>query len=1022
MKTLYTAFSYLILSLLSTVAFAQVQGTVTDLEDDSPLPGVNILIKGTSTGTITDLNGQFRLTQTSTSDTLVFTSVGYKTLEEPINNRSQIDISLSPDIQSLSEIVVVGYGTQKREDLTGAVVSAPLEDFEEAPNTNILQSLSGSTPGINIAQVSTAGEEPDIQIRGQSSINGNQNPLIILDGVYYRGRLADLNPNDIESVDVLKDPSSMAVYGAQAANGVVIITTKSGKTASKPVINYSGFYTVQSPANELTPLGREGYLKGVRDVEWENGYLAPDFIQENPDWSIDNDTGLFPPLIAGFNAGNDYSWYDEVTDPGYITDHQLSVRGSGENTSYFLSGGYTEQQGWMLNDTYQRITARINVDTDITEWLSVGANTFGSFSDYSGESPTLSQIPQMSPLVTPFDEDGELVINPLGDNRLNPFLQSAADDRDLRNNLSGIFYAMVRPLPGLSYRVNFSNNYRWDALSNSNPFDAGQSGRAIKRNSSTYDLLVDNIVTYDRQLGEDHDINVTLLYGFNRVSFDQTRAEGTNFSNLTLSYNSLEQAVIPQISSDAWEERYLYQMARINYDFRDKYLLTATLRRDGFSGFSENNNVGLFPSVGLGWVLSEENFLSGVQLINFLKLRASYGINGNLTDRYSSLARILAGDNSQLPAAERFISQYVFGDGGTTVNGQRVTELANPNLTWERTEGINIGLDFEALDSRFSGSIDYYQSTTRDLLWNFILPQVTGFNNITSNVGEISNSGIEVLLNATPVRSTDFSWDVSFNLAANENRIETLLGQDTNGDGREDDLIANGLFIGQPIGAIYGYVIDGIWQVGDEDIPDGFAPGLYKLRDLNNDGQITPQDDRQILGREEPAYQLGIQNTLRHKNLALKFFFTSIQGGRDGYLGQNNPWAGGYGTPGTAQASNWFAEIDYWTPSNPDATYRRPGPDAGIVQQRYFARNFVRLQDISLSYNLNESLLDRIGLQGLKVFVSGKNLLTFTDWEGWDPQTGQGLGANQQVGGDPDRERSALPVMRGVTFGLDISL
>ncbi len=842
-----------------------VTGQVSDLAESINLPGVNILVKGTAVGTVTDIEGNYSLNLPDGAETLVFSSVGYETLEEAINNRSTINVAISPDLKSLSEVVVIGYGTQKREDVTGSIVSAPLEAFEEAPNTNILQSLAGSTPGINIGQVATAGEEPNIQIRGQSSINGNQNPLIVLDGVYYRGRLADLNPKDIASVDVLKDASSKAVYGAQAANGVIIITTKSGKSAQKPVISYAGSYTTQSPANELTPEGRAGYLQGVRDVDWQNSYLAPDFTQENPDWSIDNDTGLFPPLLAGFAAGNDYNWVDEVTDPGYITDHQMSVRGSGPNTSYFLSGGYTEQRGWVLNDKYRRITARINVDTEITDWLTIGANTFGSFSNFSGESPNLAQLPQMSPLVTPYDENGELVVNPLGDNRLNPFLQSASDDRDLRNSLSGIFYAQVRipQIEGLSYRVNFSNNYRWDALSNSSPYDAGQAGRVLRRNRSTYDLLLDNIITYKPDLGANHQVDVTLLYGFNRVSFDQSQAEGTNISNIALSYNSPQQAINQFISAEAWEERYLYQMARINYGFRDKYLLTATLRRDGFSGFSENNKFGLFPSAGLGWVISEESFLANTDAINFLKLRASYGINGNLTQRYSSLARIGAGDNSGLPDGNDFISQYVFGDGGGTVNGQRVITLANPDLTWERTAGINIGLDFELLSSRLSGSLDYYQSNTTDLLWEFVLPRITGFENISSNVGEISNTGFEAILNATPVRSDLLSWDLQFNFAANRNEIVSLIGLDRDNDGQEDDLIANDLFIGQPIGAVYDYVVDGIYQISDgEDIPDGWEPGLYRLRDLNGDGEIRPEDDRQIIGYEEPAYLPGAKQSL----------------------------------------------------------------------------------------------------------------------------------------------------------------
>lgn len=982
-----------------------IEGVVSD-ETGSPMIGATVSLKGDpATGTITDVDGTYRLTAPDGEAVLVFSFIGYLPVEEPVNGRSRIDVSLSPDISQLSEVVVIGYGTQRKSDLTGALISAPLESFEESPNTNILQSLAGSTPGISIGQTSTAGEEPDIQIRGQSSLNGNQDPLIILDGVYYRGRLSDLNPKDIASVDVLKDASSKAVYGAQAANGVILITTKSGKTERKPLISYSTYYATQAPANELTMKGRAAYLKGVRDIDWQNGYLGPDFTGENPDWTVENNTGLFPPLLEGLANGTDYSWYDEVTDPGRISDHQLSVRGRGSNTSYFLSGGYTDQQGWILNDVYERITARVNVDVNITKWLTLGANTFGSFSDYSGESPNFSALPQMSPLAAPRDENGEFIVNPLGDNRLNPFLQSASDDRDLRNNISGIFYANVQlPVPGLSYRVNFSNNYRWDALSNSSPFDAGLSGRAIKINRSTYDVLLDNILTYDRRIGEDHGLNLTLLYGANRISFDENRAEGTNFSNLALSYNSLEQAVIQNISSAAWEEKYLYQMARINYDFKNKFLLTATVRRDGFSGFAENNKVGIFPSFGLGWVLSKEAFLADSKTFNFLKLRASYGINGNLTGRYSSLARVAAGGDSQ----------YVFGDGGSTVNGQQISSLANPNLSWERTAGINLGLDFSAFDSKISGSIDYYQSNTTDLLWNFVLPQITGFRSITSNIGEISNRGLEVLLNTTPVRTSAFSWDISLNMAANNNRIESLLGLDLNEDGREDDLIANGLFIGQPIGTIYDYEVTGIYQIRDMDnIPAGFSPGQYQLRDLNGDGQIRPEDDRRILGHREPAYELGLQNTLRYGDFALKFFIKTIQGGSDGYLNRNDPWASGYGTPGVAQSANWYNEINYWSPDNPDAVYRLPGTNAAIGGQRYFARNFIRLQDISLAYNLNDKMVEKLGLQGLKVYISGKNLLTITDWEGWDPETGQGLGT---TGG------RALPVMKGISFGLDISL
>ncbi|HSF55901.1 MAG TPA: SusC/RagA family TonB-linked outer membrane protein, partial [Algoriphagus sp.] len=859
-----------------------ISGTVVDDQGDA-LPGVSIIVKGTTTGVVSDLDGKYTIVVPDENSTLVFSFIGFKTQEVQVGNRTVIDIILGTDTSNLDEVVVIGYGTSKKSDLTGAVISAPLKNFEESPNTNILQALNGSTPGVNIGQVAKAGEDPSIEIRGQSSLNGNQQPLIVLDGIFYRGRISDLNPKDIQSIDVLKDASSKAIYGAQAANGVIIITTKTGRQSQKPVISYSGFVATQTPSTELKPLGREDYLKSARDVDWQRGYLAPDYLTENPDWTLQNNTGFFPPLIEGLNNGTDYNWYEEVTDPGHIVDHQISIRGSSEKTSYFISGGYTDQTGWMLNDKFNRVTGRINLDTDITDWLKIGVNTFGSFTDYSGESPEFNIIPTMSPLVTPYDEDGEFIINPLGDFRLNPFLIAQADNRDLRNNISGILYADVKipQIEGLSYRLNFSNNYRWSNFSTSNPYDGGLAGRAQKSNSWTNDVLLDNIITYTKEISSNHRITLTGLYGMNKIKFDETRAVGVDYSNLILSYNSLQQALIQRIGSSAWEESYLYQMGRLSYDFKRKYLLTATIRRDGFSGFAENNKFGTFPSIGLGWVLSEESFLNEVEQINFMKFRASYGITGNLTNRYSSLATVTSGT----------ASQYVFEDGGTTVNGQRITSLSNPDLSWERTSGLNFGLDLDLFNSRVSANVDYYLSTTNDLLWNFVLPNITGFPSISSNVGEIENRGIELVLNAQAIQSSNFSWDIGFNFSRNVNEIVSLIGLDRDGDGVEDDLIANNLFIGQSIGTIYNYDIEGIWQIGDE-VPAGFQPGLYKLRDLNGDGSITPQGDRKILGRTEPAYRLGIQNTLKYKEFTLRFFINSIQGGENGYLGQNNPWAG----------------------------------------------------------------------------------------------------------------------------------
>jgi TonB-linked SusC/RagA family outer membrane protein len=437
-------------------------------------------------------------------------------------------------------------------------------------------------------------------------------------------------------------------------------------------------------------------------------------------------------------------------------------------------------------------------------------------------------------------------------------------------------------------------------------------------------------------------------------------------------------------------------MGRVNYGFKDRYLLTATLRRDGYSGFAKNNKFGLFPSLGLGWVVSDEPFFKKTG-IDYLKFRASYGQNGNQTSRYSSLARLSAGEGSR----------YVFGDGGQTSIGQSVASLANNDLTWETTTGTNIGIDFNLL-KRISGSLDYYNTRTNDLLYNLALPQLTGFSNITTNLGEIRNTGFEAIVNYNAIKKNSFRWDITANFSTNNNRIESLLGIDDDGDGIEDDLVASGLFIGRSIGTIFDFQTDGIYQIGD-DIPAGFFPGTYRIVDQNNDGVINPLDDRVFLGQTEPAYRFGIQNTIAYKGFTMRLFIHSVQGAKNRYRQANHPF-GVAGTTGTAQNSNWFNNFDYWSSVNPDGQYPQPWQIAQVRPVAYFSRNFVRLQDISLAYDFTPALIKKVGMQNLKLFVSGKNLMTITQWDGWDPETGQGIGNNQ-----------GFPLMKGFTAGLDVS-
>ena len=985
-----------IISILNTgeklLAERTISGVVKD-EEDMPLIGASVTIKGSNVGTVTDLDGNFSLDVSDDTETLVISYIGYTTQEINIQDISTVEIILKTDATDLSEVVVVGYGTQQKSDLTGAVVRADIESFRESPNVSVVQSLQGSVPGLNIGQVDASGGSPSISVRGATTINGNQNVLVIVDGIIFTGNLNELNPSDIESVDVLKDPSSMAIFGAQAANGVLLIKTKEGRKSSKPVFNYSASYTTQNPSNELTVFDREGFIEKSFDIDWERSFVAPEYTQRRDDVTyldIVNDV----PLRQGFENGTNYNWWENATNPGYIHAHNLSVRGSDGKVSYFMSGGITDQRGFILNDEFDRITARINIENEILDWFTIGAQTFGSFSDYSGTSPNLGILTRMTPLVTPRDENGELIFNPNSANLANPFIVSLADNFDKRNSLFGNFFVDVNVpfIKGLNYKLNFGNNYRWNRQYTANEYANSAAGSTEKINNNWYDWTLDNILNYKRTFNTIHSLDVTFVYGRRERTFDQTVAEGSNYSSLRLGYNDLGLGGIQLINSSAWDESYLYQMGRINYKYKYKYLLTATLRRDGFSGFARNEKTALFPSLGLGWVLSEESFVNADWIDN-LKVRFSYGTNGNLVGRYSSLARL-----ASFPA-------YVFGDGGSTLFGQEILNLANPNLSWETTTGTNLGLDFTLFQSRISGTIDYYATTTSDLIFDVSIPQITGFNQITTNVGEIENRGLELILNTTPVSKDDFTWNLTFNTSTNSNKIVSLIDLDADQDGSEDDLVASGLFLGESINSIYTYESAGIIQLGEE-APPGFFVGTHRIVDNDGDGAITP-NDRVIIGRQEPAFRFGILNELNYKNFTLRFFINSIQGGKDGYLGRNT--LDGFGSADNIRRNNFWTGIDYWTPSNPDARYRRLDQEPAFDYIYYGDRSFVRLQDITLAYTFDNNLLESIGFENLKLYVTGKNLKTWTNWQGWDPETGLGI------------SDGGRPVLKGFSFGLDAS-
>ena len=1023
-KLSYLSYVWLFLAgwLWSFSTLAQnVSGKVAD-EDGDGLPGVNISEKGTTKGTTTKNDGTYTISVSSPNAKLVYTFVGYLNREVEVKSQSVINIALTPDNNQLSEVVVVGYGTQKKRDLTGSIASADLVAFKESPNVSILQSLKGALPGLTIGQTNRAGDEASINIRGTSTLNGNTNPLIIVDGIIFNGRLSDIAPTDVQSVDVLKDPSSKAVYGSQAANGVILITTKTGRASTKPTITYSGSYAVSSPTVNAKLLRKDTFIEKIRDINYltaftkESGYTAP-----NPAWTIAN-SELFPVSREGFTAGNDYDWYGDLTQNSIITNHSLSIAGGSDKTNYFISGGYTNEKGFIKNDDYGRYTARINIDTEVTKWLTVGVNTSGAFTNFFKDSPDMNSIVGTNPLVLPRDATSKFNINPIGDFNVNPFTTAENDRSELQTRLVGNFYGIVRipALPGFSYRANFGNNLKFFKNYFSSVYGAGQTGSAFKNDATQYEQTFDNIVNYKKAIGK-HNLDITAVYGYNTSEFNRTVASGTGFADLNLSYNSLQQAEIQKISSEAWKESLLYQMGSIAYNYGGKYLFKATVRRDGFSGFSPANKTGIFPSVGLGWVLSEESFFK-VPAINYLKIRGSYGENGNKVDRYSSLARVGPGTTS---TAQTDIdnTKYVFGDGGQPAISRSVNSLANSNLRWERTVGINIGADFSILKNRIDGNIEYYNSNTNDLLWKQALPETSGFKEVFTNLGQINNTGIEFMIHAIPVQTKDFRWDVTFNFTRNRNKVVTILGEDKNGDGIEDDLIGSGLFIGQPIGTIYDYEVKGIYQLADEKLA-GFQSGTYRYTDINNDGKITAADDRKILGNKEAAYLFGIQNTVSYKQFTLRAFVNSIQGGENSYKGANYPY--GYnGTPGNATNSNYFDFTNYWSPRNPSGTVPQVWVPTPVFGREYFQRSFIRLQDVSFAYTLTDKAAKTIGANAAKFFVSGKNLLTFTNWVGWDPEVDTKVrpaGATEDINIPSGiNSLNAFPVMKSVSVGLEIT-
>lgn len=973
-----------------------ITGTVTDDKGEG-LPGVSVLLKGTQRGTTTDPAGKYRLgiPDGSSGAILVFSYVGFLSEEVAVGNQSVINVTLKPDTKSLNEVVVVGYGTQSKRNVTGSVAKVDLKQIENTPNTNVSQALRGRVAGVQFTDNGRPGQGGNILVRGQRSISAGNNPLIVLDGIFFNGNLADVNPNDIESMEVLKDASAAAIYGSRAANGVILITSKKGST-DKPTIRVNSYYGVSDWSYKMKLLTPERYLQKTLDFRSQTG--------------LDADPAKIESYLTfteaqNYKEGKTIDPWQEISQDAGIQSYDLSISGRSGRTNYYLSAAFVNEKGLIYNDNSKRTSFRANVENQITEWLKVGVNSTYINRNLSGQEASVYNAYWTSPYGKLYYDEAkaEPTQFPVPEDQLigNPMYSLLNKNEETNQNLFTNFFALVQVpfVKGLSYRLNLSPNLRWSHTYNFNRQDknrpAVNTTSASKVNRQDYDWVIENILTYDKQINEDNGFDLTLLYGRNHAGWESTTASASPLANDALSWNSLNLGQIQVARSDGAASDGVSSMARFNYRFKNRYLATFTVRRDGSSVFAANNKYATFPSGALAWILSDEPFLKRITAINLLKLRLSYGSVGNQAiSPYQSLA--LSTTN-----------QYVFGDGGSTSTGIYTSSMANNDLKWETTVSANVALDFELLKGRVGGTVEYYNMNTRDLILRRALPTNTGFTSILSNLGATNNKGIELSINTVNLQRGKFEWGSNIIFSSNKNKIVHIYNSDTNGDGKEDDDLGNRWFIGQPVSVFYDYTIDGIYQQGDA-LPTGYKPGWVRVKDLNGDGKFDATNDRSVIGQVQPKVRWGVTNVFRYSNLSLSVFVNAMQGWLQSLsiLDIRNAPTGAGNYP--ERPANMI-DAGWWTPENQSTT--RPGMSYTnpLGHNYYMSRDFVRIQDVSLSYDFPRNLLAKLKVNSLRVYVSGRNLKTFTKWLGPDPESGYNTQAN------------FYPTPRTVSAGINLS-
>lgn len=936
-----------------------IQGTVID-ENMQPLPGVNVMIKGTTEGVQTNLEGNYSI-EASGNEILVFSLLGYQTLEVTVDGQDPVNITLVQSLEALDEVVVVGYGSQRRRDVTGAVTSITERDFADMPIANITQALAGTIPGLDVVTAGVLpGDGNQVRLRGNRSFYATNNPLVILDGVPFYGSINDINPYDVKSIDVLKDASSTAIYGSRGANGVIIITTKRGQTGPPKFMLES--YAGPKVMYGLLPYGNgEQYAERGREAFRKAG----NYPDANTNDALDQ-AFFYPIEYENLKAGQWFNYPEALLQDGFQHKHQLTITGGSEAVKYNVSANLYQEEGMLPGRVFDRYSLRSNLDFTLSQKVTAGASILLSYNLIEARTTdaALSWAYRNSPLGNPYNEDGTPRFNPTADGfQPNPMADLEWDSYRWINKRWAAYpsaFAKWQIIPELAFRVNVSTdlnlyNFKESAAPNS-IVRSGGTPNAVIDNSVVSRKLIENVLTYDKKFNENHRLTVTAVQGFQTSKEETSGATVTGVPFEPSRYHNIGSASeINGVRSNLQEWSLESYAGRLFYGYKDKYLVTMSVRADGASQFSPNHKWGYFPSAALAWRISEENFVRNLEWLSNLKLRLSYGVTGN---QAINPYQTQGGLSSTI---------YAWGESGAF--GYRPTALANPNLKWESTEVYNLGVDFGFLNGRINGSMEFYNTNTYDLLMLRKLPITSGYEDVLENVGRTNNKGFELGLSTVNITKPNFGWNTGLSFYLNREKIVELY------NGKVDD-IGNRWFIGHPIHVYYDFQKTGIWQLdeADEAAETAREPGHIKIKDINGDRAYNDLD-RTFIGTRQPKFVASITNRFNYKNWDLGLS-ANVRWGNTIYVGAFVPASG--------KRYN-VLQFDYWTPSNPTNAYPRPDDDVqGSLNGStlgYRDGSFIRLRNLSLGYKIPRSILDQTFLSSARVYFSGENLWYWTKSE-----------------------------------------